>query len=232
MKPSCIRGGEDPTGRQGRRREASRTQDMCRGLHISLVNPPHRTPKASRTAGCHPVVAMPSGCDHSAPPGLLTGSLNYPCWKQATSSTICTSTAAFRVLKSTLWGRKGHRFASQLLQTLALIPCSADCPTLPAFPQAAEAGWDVESADTQVQALELKRKSRCLETRRHQHPSALTEDWKLYGGEGRKGSAAWINLIPPGTAAQKLQTQKEKRHHFHLWRGPEALASSCLFTWE
>lgn len=52
------------------------------------------------------------------------------------------STAAFQVLKETLWGPEGQRFASQLLQTLALYPCSADRPDFPGFPQAAVAGME------------------------------------------------------------------------------------------
>lgn len=88
--------------------------------------------------------------------------------------------------------------------------CSAGCPTLPGFPQAAVARWGAENADTQVQALELKHKSRCLETRRHLHLPNPHSGLEAVWGEGRKRSAAWINLIPPGIAAQKLQTQKEK----------------------
>lgn len=63
---------------------------------------------------------------------------------------------------------------------------------------------------------ELKHKSRCLETRRHLHLPNPRSGLEAARGEGRKGSAAWIALITPEIAAQKLQTQKEK-NHFHLW---------------
>lgn len=58
---------------------------------------------------------------------------------------------------------------------------------------------------------ELKHKSRCLETRRHLHLPNPRSGLEAARGEGRKGSAAWIALITPEIAAQKLQTQKEKK---------------------
>lgn len=53
-------------------------------------------------------------------------------------------------------------------------------------------------------------------------------------GEGRKGSAAWIATIMPEIAAQKLQTQKERKKKITSISGPspESLASTYLFTWE